>query len=184
MEHLDTSPIGPKVPQVSLPTPIFRGDLTRNLRISQNLSIPGILGINGTGLMSPSKFLNFFRFRPHPSPQEPPKGPSSLSKWTLSDPNRTLPCGVSLETAWRPRQFFFYFFSDFWPHLSPQEPSNGSRQPLKTKFFRRFDVRVKPILMTLCMSKFCSDREMCGLRGRWGPSKRSWGLGEVENADK
>ena len=68
MEHMDSSLLGPKVPRVSLPTRIFRGDQTRNLRIPQNLSIPGTWGINGTGLTRPSNFLNFCQFSTSPDP--------------------------------------------------------------------------------------------------------------------
>ena len=68
MEHMDSSLLGPKVPRVSLPTRIFRGDQTRNLRISQNLSIPGTWGINGTGLTRPSNFLNYCQFSTSPDP--------------------------------------------------------------------------------------------------------------------
>ena len=39
---------------------------------------------------------------------------------------------MASEPAWPACQEFL-IFSDFRPHLSPQEPSKGSRQPLKTR---------------------------------------------------
>ena len=110
------------MPQVSLPTRIFRGDLTQNLRISQNLSIPGIWGINGTSLTPLSNFLNFFQFSTSPVP------PGALLRVPAASQNgtRTEPYHVGchwnlLDTPVN----FFKFFPIFNLTRPPRSPLKG-----------------------------------------------------------
>ena len=86
------------------------------------------MGIIGIVSMSPLRILIFFISNLTCHPRTPPKGHGGLPKGPFLESDQKPGCGVSAESSLRARRNFWNFFH-FWPHPSPQVPSEGSPLP-------------------------------------------------------
>ena len=123
------SPKGPQKPWI----PEIFGETTLNFWKS-HISAPTCdMGYHRNRLDLPVKiFLIYFHFQPHPSPQDPSEGsrwpPNGLPKGSFLESIQNLGYGVSSELYRLACQNDLIYFH-FQPHLSPQDPSKGSRRP-------------------------------------------------------